>query len=139
MINIKSYKNFESVSDFDIELSDIELYFVDFEDDGFVVRCRKLNVLKDMNVNKSQNPRKFNMGLINYISVILTKNDQWSISNARNQRNMYREIHNSDKFKEDIEVIKNRLSDNGLFIDKIIPYGSRIEILIYKETDKKYL
>jgi hypothetical protein len=43
------------------------------------------------------------------------------------------------EFKDIIEESNDRLKDHGLFIKKVIPYGSRISILIYREMDKKYL
>lgn len=129
--NLFESENNEDIIQFGVTVDDLKFYFTDLIDLGYNLRIYPTSTLVDMRLNSGDN--LFKLGLIYYISV-----DIW-LSQTLDNRHNYKRIIESEEFKDIIEESNDRLKDHGLFIKEIIPYGSRISILIYREIDKKYL
>lgn len=130
MKSIKTFKIFDSVekpNHFGIDIEDIKWYFTDFIDDGLQIRISENSKLIDLKT--IERPMGHHtLGEIKYIKL-----DIWKLGLN------YRTFMNTQEFEDIILEANDRLIENGLFIHDIIPYGSRLSILIYREIDKKYL
>lgn len=131
MAKNKFIKNFESfshnlkLSNFNIDPSDIESYFIDFIDEEFEVHVKTLDEIIQY---KKDSKYSIVFKIIRYIEVSIIPPKGKKISDIFSNQNL------SLLFNE----ISGRLSEHDLTVLEIIK-EDHIKYLIYKNSDKKYL
>ncbi len=128
---LKKFESNDDYSEYGITPEELKYYFIDLVDEGWLVKLR----FRKKHIQKHIYHGQFEFVLVPSIEVEIFK--EWS---SRNEyQDVLRELMASNSFKEEVDVLKPRLNDIGLYVKDISIENRRLRILIYRKSDSKLI